>query len=81
MILKEAVPGTIRNALHFISFLRRFTEYLKHRMRTKTVLIESPAAFLRNINDLMHIDRRPLRFFDDYLLHCLFLHALFDYDS
>lgn len=62
MILKEAVPGTIRNALHFISFLRRFNEYLKHRMRTKTVLIESPAAFLRDINDLMHIDRRPLRF-------------------
>ncbi|EJW86627.1 excision repair cross-complementing rodent repair deficiency [Wuchereria bancrofti] len=62
MILKEAVPGTIRNALHFISFLRRFNEYLKHRMRTKTVLIESPAAFLRDVNDLMHIDRRPLRF-------------------
>lgn len=83
MILKEAVPGTIRNALHFISFLRRFNEYLKHRMRTKTVLIESPAAFLRDINNLMHIDRKPLRFlmitffrlisvFSQFIFFCLF---------
>ncbi|VDK36502.1 unnamed protein product [Gongylonema pulchrum] len=62
MILKEAVPGSIRTAQHFIAFLRRFNEYLKHRMRTKTVLFESPAAFLRDISDLMHIERRPLRF-------------------
>ncbi|VDN06675.1 unnamed protein product [Thelazia callipaeda] len=62
MILQEAVPGSIRTAIHFIGFLRRLNEYLKYRMRTKTVVIESPAAFLRDIGDLMFIDRTPLRF-------------------
>ena len=28
-LLKEAVPGNIRRAEHFVSFLRRFIEYLK----------------------------------------------------
>ncbi|MFH4975571.1 hypothetical protein AB6A40_002280 [Gnathostoma spinigerum] len=61
-ILQEAVPGTIRLAQHFIIFLRRFIEYVKHRMRTQTVLIESPAAFLRDVQERMFIDRKPLRF-------------------
>lgn len=30
-ILQEAVPGNIRNGEHFISFLKRFVEYLKTR--------------------------------------------------
>jgi DNA excision repair protein ERCC-2 len=28
-LLKEAVPGNIRRAEHFIAFLKRFIEYLK----------------------------------------------------
>lgn len=28
-ILKEAIPGNIRRAEHFVAFLRRFIEYLK----------------------------------------------------
>lgn len=28
-LLKEAVPGNIRRAEHFITFLKRFVEYLK----------------------------------------------------
>jgi hypothetical protein len=28
-LLKEAVPGNIRRAEHFVSFLKRFIEYLK----------------------------------------------------
>lgn len=28
-LLKEAVPGNIRRAEHFIAFLNRFIEYLK----------------------------------------------------
>lgn len=28
-VLKEAVPGNIRRAEHFVAFLRRFIEYLK----------------------------------------------------
>ena len=28
-LLKEAVPGNIRKAEHFVAFLKRFVEYLK----------------------------------------------------
>lgn len=63
-ILQEVVPGSVRTAEHFLSFLRRFCEYLQYRMRTKTVLIESPAAFLRDIQEKMYIERRPLRYCD-----------------
>ncbi|KAH7731005.1 DNA excision repair protein ERCC-2 [Aphelenchoides avenae] len=61
-ILQEAVPGNIRMADHFIVFLRRLLEYVKHRMRTRTVQIESPASFLRDVKSRVYIDRKPLRF-------------------
>ena len=28
-LLKEAIPGNIRRAEHFVAFLKRFVEYLK----------------------------------------------------
>jgi hypothetical protein len=28
-LLKEAIPGNIRKAEHFVAFLKRFVEYLK----------------------------------------------------
>jgi hypothetical protein len=31
-LLKEAVPGNIRRAEHFVAFLKRFVEYLKVRL-------------------------------------------------
>ncbi|CAB3402237.1 unnamed protein product [Caenorhabditis bovis] len=61
-ILQEAIPGSIRQANHFLLFLKRFIEYVKHRMRTNQVLIESPAAFVKDINERICIERRPLRF-------------------
>ena len=36
-LLKEAIPGNIRKAEHFISFLKRFVEYLKVRLGTVSV--------------------------------------------
>ena len=36
-ILKEAVPGNIRQANHFLLFLKRFVEYVRHRLRTHQV--------------------------------------------
>lgn len=70
VILQEAVPGMIRNAQHFLIFLRRLIEYIKHRMRTTTVVIESPSAFLRDIQDRMAIDRKPLRFLSSHNYIC-----------
>ncbi|GMR39936.1 hypothetical protein PMAYCL1PPCAC_10131, partial [Pristionchus mayeri] len=61
-ILNEAIPGSIRTANHFVLFLKRVVEYIRHRLRSSHVLIESPASFLKDINDKMFIDRKPMRF-------------------
>ncbi|XP_076175841.1 general transcription and DNA repair factor IIH helicase subunit XPD isoform X2 [Ptiloglossa arizonensis] len=61
-VLQEVVPGNIRNAEHFVSFLKRFVEYLKTRLRVQHVVQESPAAFLRDIQTKVSIERKPLRF-------------------
>ncbi|KAL3275707.1 hypothetical protein HHI36_020456 [Cryptolaemus montrouzieri] len=61
-ILQEAVPGNIRNAEHFVSFLKRLVEYLKTRLRIQHVVQESPAGFLKDIQTKVCIERKPLRF-------------------
>lgn len=61
-ILQEAIPGSVRTAEHFVSFMKRLLEYLKHRMRVTNVVQESPAAFLQDIKQRVAIDRKPLRF-------------------
>ncbi|ORX49400.1 DNA repair helicase [Hesseltinella vesiculosa] len=61
-ILKEAVPGNIRRAEHFVAFLRRFIEYLKTRMRVMHVVAENPTSFLQHLKDVTFIERKPLRF-------------------
>jgi DNA excision repair protein ERCC-2 len=61
-ILREVVPGNIRNADHFLGFLKRFVEYLKTRLRVQHVIQETPAGFLKDIYSKVCIDRKPLRF-------------------
>ncbi|XP_070578427.1 general transcription and DNA repair factor IIH helicase subunit XPD-like [Ptychodera flava] len=61
-ILQEAVPGNIRNAEHFVSFMKRFLEYLKTRLRVQHVVSESPPSFLKDIYAKVCIERKPLRF-------------------
>ncbi|XP_046401434.1 general transcription and DNA repair factor IIH helicase subunit XPD [Ischnura elegans] len=61
-ILQEVVPGNIRMAEHFLGFLKRFVEYLKTRLRVQHVVQESPASFLRDCNQKVCIERKPLRF-------------------
>lgn len=61
-ILQEAVPGNIRNAEHFISFLKRFVEYLKTRLRVQHVVQESSIGFLKDVQQKVCIERKPLRF-------------------
>ncbi|KAI8096768.1 uncharacterized protein BX664DRAFT_324780 [Halteromyces radiatus] len=61
-LLKEAVPGNIRRAEHFVAFLRRFIEYLKTRMRVMHVVAENPTSFLQHVKDVTFIERKPLRF-------------------
>jgi DNA excision repair protein ERCC-2 len=66
-ILVEAVPGNIRQAEHFVGFLRRFIEYLKTRMRVMHVVAESPASFLQHLKEVTYIERKPLRFCSERL--------------
>lgn len=62
LTISEAVPGNIRNAEHFVGFLKRFIEYIKTRLRVQHVVQESPAGFLRDVQSKVCIERKPLRF-------------------
>ncbi|KAH3661900.1 hypothetical protein OGAPHI_006079 [Ogataea philodendri] len=66
-VLSEAVPGSIRRAEHFVSFLKRFIEYLKTRMKVLHVISETPVSFLQHLKQLTFIDRKPLRFCSERL--------------
>ncbi|KAI1965271.1 TFIIH/NER complex ATP-dependent 5'-3' DNA helicase subunit [Ophidiomyces ophidiicola] len=61
-LLKEAAPGNIRRAEHFVAFLKRFIEYLKTRMKVTHTISETPLSFLSHLKDLTFIERKPLRF-------------------
>ncbi|KAJ5053984.1 uncharacterized protein L3040_000272 [Drepanopeziza brunnea f. sp. 'multigermtubi'] len=61
-LLKEAVPGNIRRAEHFITFLKRFIEYLKTRMKVRQVISETPPSFLAHLKEYTFIEKKPLRF-------------------
>ncbi|XP_077142489.1 general transcription and DNA repair factor IIH helicase subunit XPD isoform X2 [Ranitomeya variabilis] len=66
-ILQEAVPGCIRNALHFLGFLRRLIGYVKSRLRSGHVTQEGPAAFLRDLYEKVCIERKPMSCLDSSL--------------
>ncbi|KAG9232205.1 DNA repair helicase-like protein RAD3 [Amylocarpus encephaloides] len=61
-LLKEAVPGNIRRAEHFVAFLKRFVEYLKTRMKVRQVISETPPSFLAHLKEHTYIEKKPLRF-------------------
>ncbi|KAI4142772.1 MAG: hypothetical protein LQ340_007229, partial [Diploschistes diacapsis] len=61
-LLQEAVPGTIRRAEHFVTFLKRFVEYLKNRMKVLHVISETPPSFLSHLKDYTFIEKKPLQF-------------------
>lgn len=66
-VLDEAIPGSIRRAEHFISFMKRLIEYLKTRMKVLHVIAETPTSFLLHLKQLTFIDRKPLRFCSERL--------------
>lgn len=61
-ILEEAVPGNIRKAEHFVSFLKKFVVHLKQLLTGKDVENKTPLAFLHNLHKLTALERKPLRF-------------------
>ncbi|KAK9823916.1 hypothetical protein WJX72_006337 [[Myrmecia] bisecta] len=70
-ILREAVPGNIRRAEHFIQFLRRFVDHLRQRLNTEAVETENPTAFLVQVQEKLNIDAKTLRFCYDRLTSLL----------
>ena len=66
-LLTEALPGNIRRAEHFVSFLKRLIEYLKTRMKVLHVISETPKSFLQHLKQLTFIERKPLRFCSERL--------------
>jgi len=61
-LIQEAVPGNIRRADHFVTFLMRFIEYLKTRMKVRQVISETPPSFLAHLKEYTFIEKKPLRF-------------------
>lgn len=61
--LSESVPGNIRTADFFISFMRRLIDYMKMRLTVTHAVQESPAGILKDLKTRAFIDRKPLRLF------------------
>ncbi|KAJ4843251.1 hypothetical protein Tsubulata_035368 [Turnera subulata] len=71
-ILRQAVPGNIRRAEHFLHVLRRLVQYLDVQLETENVVKESPVTFVDSINLQAGIDQKTLKFCYDRL-HSLML--------
>ncbi|CAM9956964.1 unnamed protein product [Ectocarpus sp. 6 AP-2014] len=61
-ILQEAVPGNIRRAEHFVSFMRKVVEHFKTRVRVQSVESETPLAFVHRMQQVTALERKPLKF-------------------
>eukprot|EP01016_Furgasonia_blochmanni_P002677 TRINITY_DN11043_c0_g1_i2.p1 TRINITY_DN11043_c0_g1~~TRINITY_DN11043_c0_g1_i2.p1 ORF type:complete len:831 (+),score=146.97 TRINITY_DN11043_c0_g1_i2:59-2551(+) len=66
-LAKEAIPGNIRKAEHFLSFLKRFVIFVKNLIKIKDVRILTPTVFLNELNQSTHIDAKPLKFVEERL--------------
>eukprot|EP00877_Chromochloris_zofingiensis_P005022 jgi/Chrzof1/14520/Cz09g05250.t1 len=66
-IVRESVPGNIRRAEHFVSFLKRFVAYLFDRMKVPNVVTESPTTFTMRVQETVRVDAKTLRFCYDRL--------------
>ncbi|KGQ02738.1 DNA repair helicase RAD3 [Beauveria bassiana D1-5] len=60
-LLREAVPGNIRRAEHFVSFLQRFIEYLKAGAPVSHSR-QTPPSFLAHLKEHTFIEKKPLGF-------------------
>jgi DNA excision repair protein ERCC-2 len=66
-VLREAVPGNIRRAEHFLALLQRLCQYLRKKLGGANVAQETPLAFLAALNRDTGIDAKTLRFCYDRL--------------
>lgn len=58
----KAIPGNIRNSGHFISVLKRFIEFLKTKLNSTHLTVESIKSFSQSLTDLTFVDKKTLQF-------------------
>lgn len=81
-ILREAVPGNIRKAKHFLAYLSSIIEFLKDRMRLPTVSKETPERFVSDFREKTGAtDTKALRFTFDRLQSLLRTLRISDLDE
>ncbi len=66
-VLREAVPGNIRRAEHFLALLQRLCAHLRKKLGGANVAQEAPHAFLAALGRDTGIDAKTLRFCYDRL--------------
>lgn len=64
-VLDETVPGNVRRAEHFLRLVKVVIQHLKKRLDTPNpkVEVETPAAFLLNLEQKTALDSKPLQYF------------------
>jgi len=55
-VIKEAIPGNIRKADHFLAFLRRIIAYLKEELKSKELKIQTPLQLIYNLQSKYLVD-------------------------
>ena len=55
------MPGNIRKADHFVTFLKRVVEYLKSRIRVQRVEAEKPLAFLHHLHRELGMAKKDMK--------------------
>ncbi|GFY98784.1 RAD3-like DNA-binding helicase protein [Actinidia rufa] len=60
-ILKEAVPGNMRRAEHFLFVLHRLVQYLNGRLEAENFEKEGPVTFVASVNAQVGINQKMLR--------------------
>ena len=70
-LMKESMPGNIRKADHFLSFMRRIVVYLKDKLSSREVSVRTPLLFLHELNHEIHCDEKALGFVHDRLITLL----------
>jgi DNA excision repair protein ERCC-2 len=61
-IINESLPGNIRKAEHFVSFLLRFTQFLKKYIDITILKEDSPEIFLEKLLQNTYIEAKALQF-------------------
>ena len=61
-LVREAIPGNIRRAEHFLKFMQDFVKHLKKRLKTNQVISMKPLVFLTGLREDTGQSPKTLKF-------------------